>query len=264
MSGDQLYVQTDGVLSYSQIHDQVAAGLSQLTGAAAPEAAGVQTTHGTIAVGGEHRPVQRARVAPGHDADDRDLGHHDLRAPAEGRPDVPAGRSAGRRKAQGRSRSPRGTTGCRRGRVRRGERARGRRRRPVGHERGSSGGEMVGQMVGQAGRMIGAADAAAAGSRPGLQQIPQQVMQGVQQAVQAGSQSVRVGRHPIDDKPGDQRNPGSRPTTMRPPPRTTRPPPTTTHPAARTRRIHEQRTGARHLRRPAPAQTRPQDRPTPL
>jgi len=46
MSGDPLYVQPDGVRSYSQIHDEVVAGLSQLIGAAAPEAAGVQTSHG--------------------------------------------------------------------------------------------------------------------------------------------------------------------------------------------------------------------------
>jgi hypothetical protein len=49
MSGDPLYVQPDGVRSYSQIHDEVVAGLTQLMGAAAPEAAGVQTSHGAIA-----------------------------------------------------------------------------------------------------------------------------------------------------------------------------------------------------------------------
>ena len=48
MSGDPLYVQTDGVRSYAQLHDQVVTGLSQLLGAAA-QATGVQTTHGTIA-----------------------------------------------------------------------------------------------------------------------------------------------------------------------------------------------------------------------
>jgi len=46
---DPLYVQPDGVRSYSQIHDDVATGLSQLMGAAAPEAAGVQNSHGVIA-----------------------------------------------------------------------------------------------------------------------------------------------------------------------------------------------------------------------
>jgi hypothetical protein len=46
---DPLYVQPDGVRSYARIHDEVVAALSQLMGAAAPEAAGVQTSHGTIA-----------------------------------------------------------------------------------------------------------------------------------------------------------------------------------------------------------------------
>jgi hypothetical protein len=45
---DPLYVQPDGLRSYAQIHDEVVTGLSQLTGAA-PEAAGVQTSHGAIA-----------------------------------------------------------------------------------------------------------------------------------------------------------------------------------------------------------------------
>ncbi|MDA4105857.1 ESX-1 secretion-associated protein [Mycolicibacterium holsaticum] len=48
MSGD-LYVQTDGVRSYAQIHDRVVEGLSQLMGSGATEATGVQTTHGAIA-----------------------------------------------------------------------------------------------------------------------------------------------------------------------------------------------------------------------
>jgi Excreted virulence factor EspC, type VII ESX diderm len=46
---DPLFVQPDGVRAYAQIHDEVVAGLSQLMGAAAPEAAGVQTSHGAIA-----------------------------------------------------------------------------------------------------------------------------------------------------------------------------------------------------------------------
>ena len=46
---EPLYVHPDDVRSYAQIHDEVVAGLSQLIGAAAPEAAGVQTSHGAIA-----------------------------------------------------------------------------------------------------------------------------------------------------------------------------------------------------------------------
>src|ERR1700755_3059767 len=46
---DPLYVQPDGVRSYAQIHDEVVGALSQLLGTAAPEALGVETTHGPIA-----------------------------------------------------------------------------------------------------------------------------------------------------------------------------------------------------------------------
>ncbi|HEY6575416.1 MAG TPA: type VII secretion target, partial [Mycobacterium sp.] len=46
---DPLYVQTDGLRSFAQIHDQVVAALSQVMGSAAPEALGVETTHGPIA-----------------------------------------------------------------------------------------------------------------------------------------------------------------------------------------------------------------------
>ena len=46
---DPLFVQPDRVRSYAQIHDEVVGALSQLIGTAAPEALGVQTTHGPIA-----------------------------------------------------------------------------------------------------------------------------------------------------------------------------------------------------------------------
>ena len=46
---DPLRVQPDGVRSYAQIHDQVVAALGQVMGTAAPEALGVETTHGPIA-----------------------------------------------------------------------------------------------------------------------------------------------------------------------------------------------------------------------
>ena len=46
---EPLYVQPDGVRTFSQIHDQVVAALSQVMGSAAPEALGVEATHGAIA-----------------------------------------------------------------------------------------------------------------------------------------------------------------------------------------------------------------------
>jgi len=46
---DPLHVQLDGVRSYAQIHDQVVSALSQVMGSAAPEALGVEMSHGPIA-----------------------------------------------------------------------------------------------------------------------------------------------------------------------------------------------------------------------
>ena len=45
---DPLNVQLDGVRSYAQIHDEVVSALSQIMGSA-PEAVGVETSHGPIA-----------------------------------------------------------------------------------------------------------------------------------------------------------------------------------------------------------------------
>ena len=47
--GNPLYVQTDGVRTFAGVHDEVAAAVSQLTGSAAPEALGVEISHGAIA-----------------------------------------------------------------------------------------------------------------------------------------------------------------------------------------------------------------------
>jgi Excreted virulence factor EspC, type VII ESX diderm len=46
---ESLFVQTDGVLSYADIHDRVASGLSQLIGTGPAGAADVRATHGSIA-----------------------------------------------------------------------------------------------------------------------------------------------------------------------------------------------------------------------
>ena len=48
MTGN-LFVQTDGLRTFSQTHADIASGLSQLTSAAAPAVAGVETSHGPIA-----------------------------------------------------------------------------------------------------------------------------------------------------------------------------------------------------------------------
>ncbi|HEX7824279.1 MAG TPA: type VII secretion target, partial [Mycobacterium sp.] len=46
---EPLYVQADGLRTFSQVHDEVVSALSQIMGSAAPEALGVETSHGPIA-----------------------------------------------------------------------------------------------------------------------------------------------------------------------------------------------------------------------
>jgi hypothetical protein len=46
---EPLYVQPDGLRTFSQMHDEIVSGLSQIMGSAAPEALGVETSHGSIA-----------------------------------------------------------------------------------------------------------------------------------------------------------------------------------------------------------------------
>ena len=254
MSGDQLFVQTDGVRSYAQIHDQVVSGLSQLTGAGAPEAAGVQTTHGAIAaaVSTALSSVLGSRL--GTMQTTATSGRHHFRASAAGRPDV---------RAAATSRAPKSCsaaaealaatagltdTGSRRigsrGRIS----SRGRR---CGHERGQlrrSDGRPDARAGGTDGRPV---DAAAAGSRPRC-------------ATDSHSRSCRASSKPSKRlrRRADRTPPTTRLSmTSRVRPWTTHPPadrrPRT--PARRqvhrggTRRIPEHRTGARHLSRPAPA-----------
>src|SRR6476620_5334853 len=150
---ERLFVQTDGVLSYADIHDEVASGLSQLIGAGAAGAADVRTTHGTIAAAvdaalsgvlGTRQDTMQTTVTSGTTIgeilknaarlyEEGDLqGTEKLRAAAEamaggaGASDGVAG-SGGAPGA-----GPAGGTGA-----------------------ASSGGEMVGQMVGQVGQQIG-------------------------------------------------------------------------------------------------------------
>jgi Excreted virulence factor EspC, type VII ESX diderm len=188
MSGDPLYVQPDGVRSYSQIHDEVVAGLTQLMGAAAPEAAGVQTSHGAIAssvstalsavLGSRQVTMQTTstsgrtisellqKAAQMYEQGDQ-KGAATLRAAAEA---LESANAAGAPGATGASGGPGGGGGS-----------------------GSGGSDMMGQLLGQVGQQAGQLGQMAQplqGLAQGLQQLPQQVMQGVQQAVQQASQSA--------------------------------------------------------------------------
>jgi len=197
---DPLYVQPDGVRSYAQIHDGVVGALSQLLGTAAPEALGVESTHGPIAsaVSGalsqvldrRHGTLQATstsaqtisellqKAAQMYEHGDQ-KGAATLRAAAEAMQDANAAGSAGAAGAAGA-----GSDGAASG--------------------AGGGAEMVGQMVSQVGQQVGEVAQSIAqplqGMAQGLQQIPQQVMQGAQQLAQQVSQAAGSS---VDKAPGD-------------------------------------------------------------
>jgi hypothetical protein len=197
MTGD-LSVQTDGVRSYAQMHEQVAAGLSQLMGAGAPDAIGVQTSHGTIAsavntalssvLGSRHGTMQTTattgdtirellqKAAALYERGDEEGGDK-ITAAAEALQNAEGDGAAG-------GGSPGGAS-------------------PGGAQGGAAqGGDMVGQMLGQAGQLIGSLTQPLQGLMQSATQLPQQAMQGIQQAVgaaaQGGSESAELS---VDDKP---------------------------------------------------------------
>jgi len=189
---DPLYVQPDGVRSYAQIHDGVVGALSQLLGTAAPEALGVESTHGPIAsaVSGalsqvldrRHGTLQATstsaqtisellqKAAQMYEHGDQ-KGAATLRAAAEAIQDANASGAAGAAGSTGAA----GAAGA-------------------GSAGAGGGAEMVGQMVSQVGQQLGQTAQSIAqplqGMAQGLQQIPQQVMQGAQQLAQQVSQAA--------------------------------------------------------------------------
>ena len=201
MTGN-LFVQTDGLRTFSQAHADIAAGLSQLTSAAAPAADGVETSHGPIAsavsaalgelLGARQGTIQTTatsgntisellqKAAQTYERGDQ-KGAETLRAAAEAIEGT---------NAPGGSGAPGSPTAA-------GAAAAG---------AGGAESEMTGQMLsqlGQVGRQVGqmaqAAGAPLQALAQPLQQVPQQVMQGVQQASQAGGDLKT---------PGDPKVPG--------------------------------------------------------
>lgn len=182
---DNLFVEGDGLRNFSQTHADIAAGLSQLTGAA--PAAGMETSHGAIAsavstalgnvLGARDGTIQTTansgssisellqKAARMYEQGD-EKGAAALKAAAEALQgsqgaDAPEGPSA-----------------------------------PGGPGSATSaaavGGDMMGQLLGQlgqVGQMAAAAGAPLQALAQPLQQLPQQVMQGVQQAVQKAGQA---------------------------------------------------------------------------
>jgi len=187
---DPLFVQPDGVRSCAQIHDGVVAGLSQLISAAAPEAAGVQTSHGAIAsavsaalssVLGDRQGTMQAtsktgstisgllqKAAEMYEHGDQ-KGAATLTAAAEAL-EGPQGSGA----------AP-GTAA-------------------------SGGGDMAGQMVSQLGQMAQPLQ----GIAQGLQQVSQQLTQGAEQLAQRGAGAAPTGIPPTT---GPGRPPGQGPTS---------------------------------------------------
>ncbi|RAV06861.1 hypothetical protein DQP55_23345 [Mycolicibacterium sp. GF69] len=199
---DQLYVQTDGVRSYAQIHGQVATGLSRAVGGGAPDAAGVQNSHGAIAaavssalstaLNVRHGTMQTTatsgatisdllqKAAQMYEQGDR-AGAEKLRAAAEaldGRHDEQGGSDI-----SGSSGIPGSSGGAGAGNPAAGA------GNPAAGASNPAGGQMVGQILGQVGQQVGqlagSLTAPLMGLAQGLQQVPQQAMQAVQGA--AGS-----------------------------------------------------------------------------
>jgi uncharacterized phage infection (PIP) family protein YhgE len=204
---DPLYVQPDGVRSYAQTHDEVVAALSEVMGTAAPEALGVETTHGPIAsavsgaltqvLSSRHGTLQATstsaqtisellhKAAQMYEHGDQ-KGAQTLRAAAEAMQDSqgaaapgPVGASAG----------------------------------ATGASSAGGGADMMGQMVSQVGQQVGQVAQSVAqplqGIAQGLQQVPQQVMQGAQQIAQQVSQATTGDKTADDPKgPSDGAGPG--------------------------------------------------------
>ncbi|MGV0849568.1 type VII secretion target [Mycolicibacterium phlei] len=204
---NQIYVQTDGVRSFAQIHDQVASALSQVIGGGAAEATGVTTSHGTIAsavssalssvLGARHGTMQTtatssttiaellqkaARMYEGGDQEGADK----LRRAAEALQEAQAGGGApgGGAPAGG---VPAGGA-------------------PAGGVPAGGGTEIAGQIAGQVGQVVGGLTGSIGGLVGGLAQIPQQVMQGVQGAT-SGVSGGLGGEHPMRDEFASPRDP---------------------------------------------------------
>jgi hypothetical protein len=187
---DPLYVQPDGMRSYAQIHDEVVAGLSQLTGA---DAAGVQTSHGPIAsavstaLSGVLGSRQGALQATGSSGST--ISQLLQKAAQMYEQDDQKGAATLRVAAETLEGPPRA---------------------------GGGGADTMGRMVSQVGQQVGQMAQAVAqplqGLAQGLQRVPQQVMQGARQIAQQVSQAAGSagGKTPDesgtagDDEQGDQ------------------------------------------------------------
>lgn len=258
----QLFVQTDGVRSYAQTHDRIAAGLSQLIGGGATEAAGVHNSHGTIAAAvgtalsnalearlGTMQTTARSgatisellrKAAQMYEQGDRQ-GAEKLRAAAEVLQGQRDGQDAGAPSAAG-ALGGASVAGA-----------------PTTGPGSAAGGQMIGQMLGQVGQQVGqlagSLTAPLLGLAQGLQQVPQQVMQAVQGtpgSTRDGETALRAG-----EKAERTREP-SDPDAEEPPERTQRPEPSTAGAASSESTSGRTPEAPADAQRPRPAPTRPQ------
>lgn len=182
----ELFAGTDRLRAFAGIHDRIATDLSHMSGGA-PETAGVQASHGSIAanVGAALSSALDARLGTMQTAadeqstisallrkaeqlyeqGDRD-GAETLRTAAEklaGQPDTPGGAAVSAVA-------------------------------PVGGE-GAANNQMIGQVLGQVGQQVGALAGAVTapllGFAQGLQQVPQQIMQAAQGATASAAEDQK-------------------------------------------------------------------------
>src|SRR5688572_26891723 len=193
MSG-QFYLDDTGLSPLSEIHAQVAGGLSQLTGAGAPQAAEVAQSFGNIAfsVNNALDGVLQSRTGTIGATKSSSETIADLLKQAQALYVKGDMASADKLKAAAETMASQGggAPGAAPGGA--GAGAGGGAARGAAAAPGpAGGGDMAGQMVSQIGQQVGQAASsvgqAVTGLAQGLTQLPQQVMQGVQGIVQSAT-----------------------------------------------------------------------------
>lgn len=194
MSG-QFYLDDTGLSPLSEIHAQVAGGLSQLTGAGAPQAAEVAQSFGNIAfsVNNALDGVLQSRTGTIGATKSSSETIADLLKQAQALYVKGDMASADKLKAAAETMASQGggAPGGAPGGTAAGGPGAGAARATAAAPAPSGGGDMAGQMVSQVGQQVGQAASsmgqAVTGLAQGLSQLPQQVMQGVQGIVQSAT-----------------------------------------------------------------------------
>jgi len=194
MSG-QFYLDDTGLSPLSEIHAQVAGGLSQLTGAGAPQAAEVAQSFGNIAfsVNNALDGVLQSRTGTIGATKSSSETIADLLKQAQALYVKGDMASADKLKAAAETMASQGggAPGGAPGGAAAGGPGAGAARATAAAPAPSGGGDMAGQMVSQIGQQVGQAASsmgqAVTGLAQGLSQLPQQVMQGVQGIVQSAT-----------------------------------------------------------------------------